>query len=129
MEETITHNTQSIARWLGQWRVSHFSAAPASGWVLGPGIRPAVLPLVTPSLNTVGLEFEEQKRAFDAIPAQHLAQYGGRFVASRDGEIVDSDETLATLTRRFFQDHGDVAVYITRIGAPIQFRLSSPLVR
>lgn len=61
-------------------------------------------------------EFREQKRLFEQIPPLLLQQYNGRFVASRNGEIVDLDDDFVILTRRFFQSFGDVPVYITKIG-------------
>jgi hypothetical protein len=61
-------------------------------------------------------EFNEQKRLFETIPPLLLEQYRGQFVASRDGMVVDSDDDFVTLTHRFFQDAGDVPVYITKIG-------------
>ena len=60
--------------------------------------------------------FEAQKRAFQAISPKALAAYDGLFVVSRNGRIIDSDENLSQLTRRFFSQHGDVDVYISRIG-------------
>ncbi len=60
--------------------------------------------------------FEKQKRAFQAISPKALSAYDGRFVVARNGRVVDSDENLSTLTRRFFGRHGDVDVYVTRIG-------------
>ena len=71
--------------------------------------------------------FEEQKRAFQSIPAQVLAPYTGRFVVSRNGTIVDSDENLSRLTERFFARHGRGTVYVTRVGSPV--RISTPLVK
>jgi hypothetical protein len=61
-------------------------------------------------------EFEEQKRLFQRNLPLLLEQYRGQFVASRNGDIVDSDEDFVTLTHRFFQNAGDVPVYITKIG-------------
>lgn len=72
--------------------------------------------------------FEEQKRAFEAISAKVLAAYSGRFVVSRNGKIVDSDENLSTLTRRFFHRHRSARVYITRVGDH-PLRILTPLTR
>jgi hypothetical protein len=77
--------------------------------------------------STEDLEFEQQKAAFKKIPPLILAQYQGQFVASRNGEIVDSDKTLAVLTRRIFAVSEDVAVYITKIGEPVHVTISTPL--
>ena len=69
----------------------------------------------SPAVSELG-GFEAQKRAFQAISSKALAAYDGLFVVSRNGRIVDSDENLSELTRRFFPQHGDVDVYVTRIG-------------
>lgn len=71
--------------------------------------------------------FEEQKRAFQSIPPQVLAAYTGRFVVSRNGRIVDSDENLSRLTERFFARYGGATVYVTRIGSYV--RIATPLIR
>lgn len=78
---------------------------------------------------TADLEFRQQKEAFNRIPPLVLIPYRGRFVASYNGEIVDSDDNLAELTRRFFGERGDVPVYITKIGEPIRITISTPLFR
>lgn len=78
---------------------------------------------------TADLEFRQQKDAFKRIPPHVLVSYRGQFVASCNGEIVDSDENLAELTRRFFGEHGDVPVYMTRVGEPIRITISTPLFR
>ena len=74
-------------------------------------------------------EFQEQKEAFNRIPPSALVEYRGRFIASRNGEIVDSDSNLAALTRRFFREHGDVAVFVTRVGEPIQVTIATPFLK
>jgi hypothetical protein len=61
--------------------------------------------------------FYEQKAAFLSIRPLFLSQYGDKYVASMNGEIIDSDNDLATLSSRFFQQHGDVPVYITKVGS------------
>lgn len=61
-------------------------------------------------------EFNEQKKLFETIPPLLLEEYRGQFIASRDGRIVDSDDDFVNLTHRFFQNAGDVPVYITKIG-------------
>src|SRR6186713_992386 len=59
-------------------------------------------------------EFEVQKQAFQRIPASTLARYSGKWVVSRDGQIVDSDFDLQLLSRRYFDANGDVDVYIVK---------------
>jgi hypothetical protein len=62
-----------------------------------------------------------------SIPTAELDLYRGRFVVSRNGVILDADPDLVELTGRFFNQHGRVPVYITRIGKPV--RMPSPFVR
>lgn len=71
-------------------------------------------------------EFERQKQFFDQILPLFLEQYRGRFVASRDGRIVDSDDDFVALTHRFFENFGDVPVYITKIGHDDGISLDTP---
>ena len=73
-------------------------------------------------------EFEEQKRLFENIPPLLLEQYRGYFVASRNGEVVDSDADMDCLVDRFFATQGDVPVFITRIGSPIREFVDTPFV-
>ena len=61
-------------------------------------------------------DFEEQKKLFQRIPSLLLEPFCGLFVASLNGEIVDSDKDYVTLVHRFFGAFGDVPVFITKIG-------------
>lgn len=71
--------------------------------------------------------FENQKRQFQNIPKETLETYQGKFVASRNGIIVDDDTHLASLTRRFREQYGKVPVYITRVGRSA--RMPTPFLR
>lgn len=72
------------------------------------------------------LEFWFEKQAFGMIPKDRLTQYEGMFVASKDGNVVDSDANLEALTDRFFTKFGDVPVYMTRIGREPEVRVDTP---
>ena len=61
-------------------------------------------------------DFEIQKKKFQRIPADVLAHYENHYVVSRNGQIVDSDLDLPTLTRRFFKNHARKSVYIAKVG-------------
>lgn len=74
-------------------------------------------------------EFERQKEAFKSIPPIFLAPYRGQFVAACNGAIVDSDNDLGALGRRFFEKHGDVPVYMTKVGDTIMVRIPTPFLR
>jgi hypothetical protein len=82
--------------------------------------------LVVVELSEMDREFEQQKAAFKEIPPLILAQYQGQFVVSLNGEIVDSDLHLPTLTNRFINVHGDVPVYITKVGGRQRVLLRTP---
>ena len=71
-------------------------------------------------------EFQEQKEAFEQIPPLLLEQYRGHFVASSNGRIVDSDEDFIALTHRFFENFGDVPVFITKIGRDDGISIETP---
>jgi hypothetical protein len=102
----------------------------SSGWEFEPsGCVGRIEILVADDQATADAEFNQEKDAFKRIPPLILMPYRGQFVASRNGEIVDSDDNLAELTRRFFGEHGDVSVYITRVGEPIRITISTPLFR
>jgi hypothetical protein len=137
MESTFTQNTTSIKEHLNGWRVANYSL-PQTEMVLSQTFVTSLLgelrewpdrfqPIAIQS--QAEREFEEQKQAFLCIPKPDLEQYRGEFVASRNGQIVDHDPDLATLTNRFFSEYGDVAVYITRVDGPIQVVLRTPLFR
>lgn len=86
-------------------------------WEIEPSgyVQPGEL-RATETRSGVDAEFDQQKAAFNEIPPLVLMPYNGLFVASFNGEIVDSDPNLPSLTNRFFSQYGDVPVYITRVG-------------
>jgi hypothetical protein len=81
--------------------------------------------LITPSLDA----FEIQKAQFRQIPPLSLAPYSGKWVVSKDGAIVDSDDDLQRLSGRFFGMHGDVDVYIAKIGNQAAAFIRTPFLR
>jgi hypothetical protein len=76
--------------------------------------------------TTAEREFEEQKKLFELIPPLLLEQYRGQFVASKDGQVVDSDESFETLAHRFFATFGDVPAYLTKIGEDPGITIDTP---
>lgn len=72
------------------------------------------------------LEFQQQKDAFGDISPIILAQFHGHFIVSHNGEILDHDQDLPTLTARFFSQHGDMPVFITKIGEELEDRFDTP---
>jgi hypothetical protein len=80
----------------------------------------------TNDLTDSEIEFRTQKRLFEQIPPLLLRQYDGLFIASRNGEIVDTDADIDILMDRFFARYGEVPVYITRIGEPIREFIDTP---
>jgi|SRR6185295_16922828 len=73
--------------------------------------------------------FELQKTAFEAIPPLLLCQYFGKWVVSKDGQIVDSDKDLQKLSGRFFGVNGRVDVYICRVGIEEPTLIRTPFLR
>lgn len=63
--------------------------------------------------------FERQKQAFMDIQPDILAPYHGKFVASRNGVIVDSDTDLVALSHRVREQYGNLPIYMTRIGKAV----------
>ena len=74
-------------------------------------------------------EFEAQKRAFEKIPPENLAPYHGRFVAARDGQILDSDIDFIALDDRILERFGDVPIYITKIGERVKVNVPTIFLR
>lgn len=102
-----------------------------AGTAIGAERTEIVLPASATSLATGPvsqgeLEFWLERQAFDLIPPNQLTQYEGVFVASRNGQIVDSDAALERLTERFFNRFGDVPVYMTRIGSEPEIQIDTP---
>lgn len=103
----------------------------ASGDVIGQpvAVRPSmtlafavmsIWSLQEQNLTDSEREFEEQRKSFEKIPPLFLEPYKGLFVISRNGEILDADEDLDTLTSRFFSEHGDVPIYVDKIGGQLR---------
>jgi|SRR5581483_775052 len=117
----ITKPTSSSARY-----VSQIAAVQADDNMDWPGILRGEALRATgtaPSYQGLGhylygqvdqkeIEFLHQQKAFLDIPPLMLSPYRGEFVVSHNGEILDHDRDLVTLTRRFFSQHGDIPVYI-----------------
>ena len=82
--------------------------------------------LVMPAIES---EFERQKRAFEFIPEERLAQYNGQFVASHNGVILESDNNLRSLTLRLVERHGYIPVYITKVGGSLRINIPTRLTR
>jgi hypothetical protein len=64
--------------------------------------------------------YDEAKR-FKARHAELLARYAGRYVAMRDGVVIDDDADLSALHGRVRAQYGDEAVLIAPVTPePIQ---------
>jgi len=82
--------------------------------------------LHSPTMTQAEKEFSEQKAAFGGIPPLLLVPFTGEYVVSHNGEILDHGPDLPTLTARFFEAHGDMPVYITKIGEEVDDRFDTP---
>ena len=89
-------------------------------------VAPGGTRLDTEPLSPKELDYWFEKQAFEMIPRDQLAQYAGKFVASKNGIIVRSDTELEHLTEWFFSQYGDVPVYITQIGDDFEVRIDTP---
>jgi len=91
----------AAARRLAQWilRATEDRQGP------GPGEAP-----------TGSAEFEQEWTAFLRLKPLLVELYPDRYVAIRNGRIVDHHPDMAVLTARFFETHGDVPVCIGRVG-------------
>jgi hypothetical protein len=71
--------------------------------------------------------FEESER-FQAQHSALLPLYAGQYIAMRNGEVVDHDQTLAPLLQRVREKYGDEPILITPVTAePIRtFTIRSP---
>ncbi len=74
-------------------------------------------------------EFERQKRAYENLPPEVLAQYHGQFVAAHNGVILESDNNFQALTQRFVRNHGYIPVYITKVGGKLRVTIPARLPR
>jgi hypothetical protein len=72
------------------------------------------------ALTDSEMQFEEQKRLFEQIPPLFLEPYRGLFVISHNGQIVDADEDLDVLTSRFIAEHGNVPMFLGKIGGQLR---------
>ena len=71
--------------------------------------------------------FRRQKLAFEGLPQAELARYNAQFVITKDGQILDHDPDLVTLTMRFFSTHPkDEQVYIAKVGGTLEIRVTTP---
>lgn len=79
------------------------------------------------NLTPAEREYQEQKEAFEKIPPLLLREYLGQFVIVHNGKILDSDNDLTTLTRRFFIGRNrDKPVYIAPVGIEEEESIETP---
>ena len=89
-----------------------------------PGLAAISIPS---NLTPAEREYQEQKEAFEKIPPLLLRQYLGQFVIAYNGRILDSDNDLTTLTRRFFSGRDrDTPVYIAPVGIEEEESIDTP---
>lgn len=69
------------------------------------------------------------KVAFEQLEPSLLATYQGKYVAIRNGKMIDSDENKMTLIRRVYEESGYGPVYIHKVGEPPRVaKIASPRV-
>lgn len=72
--------------------------------------------------------FSREKLFFETVPTAALGRYRGQHVAVYGQRIVDSDQDLYALTRRFFSKHGPVSVYIAFVGDKPKHFIPGPVI-
>jgi hypothetical protein len=74
-------------------------------------------------------EFEQEKRAYERLESDLMATYKGKYVAIREGQVVDSDEDKMTLIIRVYDKLGYGPMYVHKVGEPLRIaKIISPKV-
>jgi len=72
-------------------------------------------------------ELETNKAAFEQLEPSLIADYRGKYVAIKGGQMVDSDVDKMTLIRRVYAKLGVGPLYVHKVGEPLPFvRIISP---
>lgn len=72
------------------------------------------------------LEFEAEKAAFERLEPALMADYQGKYVAIRGGQVVDSDKNKLALIIRVYNTLGYGPMYVHKVGEPAPDRLFEP---
>ena len=64
--------------------------------------------------------FEAEKAAFERLEPDLIADYQGKYVAVRGGQVVDSDEDKMTLIARVYNRSGYGSMYVHKVGEPLR---------
>jgi len=81
--------------------------------ISGQAIVPAIS--VVPVHQTIEDEARRHIDEFYRRKREFLPQYSGKYVAFRDGRVVDSDVDKGVLARRFYKTYGYVPVCISKV--------------
>lgn len=72
-------------------------------------------------------EFEAEKAAFERLEPSLAATYKGRYVAIKDGQMVDNDGDKMTLITRVHSTFGYGPIYVHKVGEPLRVaKIMSP---
>lgn len=66
--------------------------------------------------TTVQNPVEREMQAYESLRPLLEREYLGQFVAIYDGQLVDSDFDKGVLLNRFYNQFGNVTVYIKKVG-------------
>src|SRR3989304_5710983 len=70
--------------------------------------------------------FRKEQQAFQAMREELKKEYAGKYVAIHGGRVVDSNTDESALIGRFYKTHGNVSVYIDKIGEKRVIKMRSP---
>lgn len=71
--------------------------------------------------------FEHERAAYVQLEDSLRPQYEGRYVAIRNGQVLDSDEDELALIDRVYERFGYSPMYVRKVGAPLPVvRVPSP---
>lgn len=60
--------------------------------------------------------FQKEYEAFLSMSEKDKQKYNGKYVVIHDGKVADVDIDESKLVSRFFKKHGNVRVYIDKVG-------------
>jgi hypothetical protein len=65
-------------------------------------------------------EFEAERAAFERLEPSLMETHAGRYIAVRDGQVLDSDEDKMRLITRVYDKLGYGPMYVHKVGEPLR---------
>lgn len=60
-------------------------------------------------------QIDREQRIYESRHGELLAQYRGRYIAMRNGQVIDHDADRLALRRRVRKQHGNKAIFFTLV--------------